>query len=135
MKQRILVVEDNSLNSELLRDWLEMQGYEAVIAADLRAAFASVESQKPRVVLLDIQLGAEDGLSLASWMRQQPALCRIPVIAVTAQAMVSERQHILESGCNAIVPKPIDFSALQDQLDLCLKLAGGSQGDQPARKE
>ena len=123
MKQRILVVEDNSLNSELLRDWLEVEGYEVLIAPDLNAAFAAVRAQRPGAVLLDVQLGKEDGLSLASWMRQQPMLCKVPIIAVTAQAMVTERQHILESGCDSIVPKPVDFGALQEQLQLWLSRA------------
>jgi signal transduction histidine kinase/DNA-binding response OmpR family regulator len=120
MKHRILVVEDNRLNSELLRDWLEVEGYEVATAADLNAAFAAVRSQPPNAVLLDIQLGSEDGLSLASWMREQAVLSAIPVIAVTAQAMVAERQHILESGCKSIVSKPVDFTVLQHQLQLCL---------------
>lgn len=112
MKRRILIVEDNALNSELLRDWLEMEGYVTVIAPDLNAGFAALNSQQLHAVLLDIQLGAEDGLSLASWMRQQPPLREIPVIAVTAQVMLSDRQRILDSGCNSIIPKPIDFNAL-----------------------
>jgi CheY-like chemotaxis protein len=127
MKQRILVVEDNPLNLELLRDWLEMDGYEVLVAANLKTAFAVLESQQPNAVLLDVQLGADDGLSLASWIRQQPALCRIPVIAVTAQAMVSERQRILDSGCNSIVPKPLNFKLLQDQLQLWLNRPAGFQ--------
>jgi CheY-like chemotaxis protein len=120
MKHRILVVEDNPLNSELLCDWLEVEGYEVAMAADLNAAFAAVRSQPPNVVLLDVQLGAEDGLTLASWMRAQAVLSEIPVIAVTAQAMATEQQHILESGCKSIVPKPVDFALLQRQLQLWL---------------
>jgi two-component system, cell cycle response regulator DivK len=127
MKHRILVVEDNSLNSELLRDWLEIEGYEVSVAADLNAAFAALRNQQPNIVLLDIQLGAEDGLSLASWMREQPLLSEVPVIAVTAQAMIAERQHILESGCKSIVSKPVDFRALQHQLHLCLNCSAVSQ--------
>jgi CheY-like chemotaxis protein len=118
VKDRILVVEDNPLNSELLRDWLEVEGYEVLVASDLNAAFAAVRAQPPGAVLLDVQLGTDDGLSLASWMRQQPVLCKIPIIAVTAQAMVTEQQHILESGCSSIVPKPVNFSVLQQQLQL-----------------
>ena len=120
MKKRVLIVEDNSLNSELLRDWLEVEGYEALIAADLNAAFAAVRTQQLDAVLLDIQLGTDDGLLLASWMREQPVLCQIPVIAVTAQAMAIEQQHILESGCKSVVPKPVDFVVLQEQLHLWL---------------
>ena len=121
MKYRILVVEDNVFNSELLCDWLEIEGYEAVLATDLNAAFAAVRKQPPNAVLLDIQLGTEDGLSLASWMSHQALLSEIPVIAVTAQAMVAEQQHILESGCKSIVSKPINFTLLQHQLQLWLR--------------
>jgi len=120
MKHRILVVEDNPLNSELLRDWLEMQGYEAVVATDLSAAFTAVKSKPPNAVLLDVQLGTEDGLSLASWMRGQPLLSEVPVIAVTAQAMIAQQQHILDSGCKSIVSKPVDFGTLHHQLQLWL---------------
>jgi DNA-binding response OmpR family regulator len=127
MKHRILVVEDNRLNSELLRDWLEVEGYEVATAADLNAAFAAVRSQPPNAVLLDIQLGSEDGLSLASGMREQAVLSEIPVIAVTAQAMVAERQHILESGCKSIVSKPVDFTVLQHQLQLWLSCSAVAQ--------
>lgn len=134
MKDRILVVEDNPLNSELLRDWLEVQGYEVLVASDLNAAFAAVRAQHPGAVLLDVQLGTDDGLSLASWMREQPVLCKIPIIAVTAQAMVTEQQHILESGCNSIVPKPVDFRVLQQQLKLWLTRAETSQENQAPRK-
>lgn len=120
MKYRILVVEDNAFNSELLCDWLEIEGYEAVLATDLNAAFAAVRKQPPNAVLLDIQLGTDDGLSLASWMRHEVSLSEIPVIAVTAQAMVTEQQRILDSGCKSIVSKPIDFTLLQNQLQFWL---------------
>ena len=120
MKHRILVVEDNPLNSELLRDWLEVGGYEVAIAMELSTAFAAVTRCPPNAVLLDVQLGAEDGLSLASWMRQQTGLSKIPVIAVTAQAMPADRRRILDSGCKSIVSKPVDFAVLQQQLQLWL---------------
>ena len=120
MKQHILIVEDNPLNSELLRDWLEIEGYAVMIAPNLSAAFAALSSQRPDVVLLDVQLGEEDGLSLAIWIRQEATLREIPVLAVTAQVMTLDRQRILGSGCNSIVSKPIDFKVLQEQLDLWL---------------
>jgi len=130
MKKRVLVVEDNPLNSELLRDWLEVEGYETPIAADLNAAFAAVRGQPPDVVLLDVQLGTDDGPLLASWMLEQPVLCLIPVIAVTAQAMVTERQRILASGCRSVVPKPFDFAVLQEQLRFWLSRAEALQENQ-----
>lgn len=134
MKQSILVVEDNPLNSELLRDWLEVEGYDVAIAPDLNAAFAAVRNQPPKAVLLDVQLGGDDGLSLASWMRKQPGLSEIPVIAVTAQAMAGERQRILESGCKSIVAKPIDFALLRQQLQLWLSCSDVLQGSRVAEK-
>ena len=117
MKYRILLVEDNPLNAELLTEWLETQGYEVLSASDLKTAFTAVERLQPHAVLLDVQLGAEDGLSLATWMRQQPTLRHIPVIAVTAHAMVNERDRILLAGCNAYIPKPVDFKLLRENLE------------------
>lgn len=117
MKRRILVVEDNPLNSELLRDWLELQGYEVSDAADLNAACAILESREVHAVLLDVQLGADDGLRLVPWIRARPAVSGLPVIAVTAQAMPTEQQRIRESGCNSLVSKPIDFKSLREELE------------------
>lgn len=121
MKPRILVVEDNPLSRELLCDWLETEGYEVTSTADLKAAFAAVRSHQPHAVLLDIQVGGDDGLALATWIRQEPVFREIPVIAVTAHAMADERQRILQGGCNACLSKPVDFAALQKQLQLFLR--------------
>jgi CheY-like chemotaxis protein len=126
MRQLILIVEDNPLNSELLRDWLEVEGYEVSTAANLNTAFSLLEARQPNAVLLDVQLGDDDGLSLVCSIRHRPEMRHIPVIAVTAQAMVAERRRILDSGCNGIVSKPIDFAVLQEQLRLCLNQTRGS---------
>ena len=127
MKPRILVVEDNPLSRELLCDWLDTEGYEVFSAAELKTAFDLVRAHQPHAVLLDIQVGADDGLALATWIRQEPAFREIPVIAVTAHAMADERQRILQGGCNACLSKPIDFTALQKQLHLSLRSSAVSQ--------
>jgi two-component system cell cycle response regulator/two-component system cell cycle response regulator DivK len=114
---RILVVEDNAINRELLCDWLEAQDYAVLSAEDLGGAQRLLQGEQPDAVLLDVQLGSEDGLSLAAWMRQQPKLSGIPVIAVTAHARVTEQQRFLQSGCNACISKPIDFKLLSRELD------------------
>jgi two-component system cell cycle response regulator DivK len=124
--RRILVVEDNELNRELLCDWLEVEGYHVASAANLQQAFTAIQERPPDAVLLDVQLGDQDGLSIASWICRQPALSHIPVIAVTAHAMVTERDRIFQSGCNAYVPKPIDFKLLNEQLERWLALPGQS---------
>lgn len=125
MTHRILVVEDNAVNRELLCDWLNVEGYEVVAAEDLITAIEVIQRHPPQLVLLDIQLGADDGLSLVSWMRTQPALQSIPVIAVTAHAMVVERDRILMAGCYACISKPLDFKLLPDQLSRWLAVTTG----------
>jgi two-component system cell cycle response regulator DivK len=121
LKQPVLVVEDNPLNRELLCDWLESEGFEVWHAVDLAASYQAFAKQIPRAVLLDIQLGAEDGLTLVAWMRQKPEFREIPVIAVTAHALPAEQQRILQAGCNACFSKPIDFPLLGKQLNQCLQ--------------
>ena len=128
MSKSILVVEDNAANAELLRDWLEMEGYRPFLAASLSAATGLLCELPPDAVLLDIQLGPDNGLNLLPWMRQRAELRDIPVIAVTAQATVGDRQQILESGCDALISKPIDFRQLREQLHLHLNPMRAARG-------
>lgn len=121
MKHRVLVVEDNPLNRELLCDWLEVEGHEVSSVEDLAAAMSSLEDRRPDAVLLDVQLGDQDGLTLAAWMRKQPELSSIPVIAVTAHAMVTEQESFLQAGCNACISKPINFEILREELQRWLE--------------
>jgi two-component system cell cycle response regulator DivK len=121
MKHRILVVEDNQPNRELLCDWLESEGFEVAYAETLEQCYAAFKVNLPHVVLLDIQLGREDGLFLAKWIRQRHALRHIPIIAVTAHAMVTDHERVLQAGCDACISKPVNFKSLSQQLDLCLK--------------
>jgi two-component system, cell cycle response regulator DivK len=116
LKNCILVVEDNQLNRELLCDWLEVEGYEVWSAADLRASREVFQKRIPHAVLLDINLGAENGLDLVVWMRQNPDCAEIPVIAVTAHALVTEQAEILQAGCRACLSKPIDFKLLRTEI-------------------
>ena len=116
MSYRILIVEDNLPNRELLSDWLEDEGYAVLSAENLKQAFAAFEADAPDAVLLDVQLGPEDGLALASWIKNDEKLRYIPVIAVTAHAMVTDQQRVIQAGCDASIAKPIDFSVLDQQL-------------------
>jgi two-component system cell cycle response regulator DivK len=117
VKRRILAVEDNPLSRELICDWLESEGYEVISAATLGDAFDAVQSQPPHAILLDVHLGADDGLKLAAWIRKQPSLCHIPVIAVSAHAMVMEQERILLAGCNTCVSKPVNLKLLGEELE------------------
>ena len=127
MKHCILVVEDNQLNRELLRDWLEVEGYEVWSAADLKASYEVFSKRLPDAVLLDINLGTENGLDLLTWMLQKPETRETPVIAVTAHALVTEQDRILKAGCRACLSKPIDFHLLQKELNRWLQGSKTSQ--------
>jgi two-component system cell cycle response regulator DivK len=127
LKHCILVVEDNQLNRELLRDWLEVEGYEVWSAADLKACYEVFSKRLPDAVLLDINLGTENGLDLVAWMLQKPETRETPVIAVTAHALVAEQDRILKAGCRACLSKPIDFHLLQKALNRWLQGSKTSQ--------
>ena len=121
MKPGILVVEDNQLNRELLCDWLEVEGYEVWSAADLQSSYEVFSKRLPDAVLLDINLGKDNGLDLVAWIRQKPETREIPVIGVTAHALVAEQERILEAGCGACLSKPIDFQLLREELNRRLR--------------
>ena len=121
MNHHILVVEDNQPNRELLSDWLEVEGFSVTAVANLEDALAAFTHDPPHAVLLDVQLGSEDGLYLAAWIRKSSDFEAIPVIAVTAHAMVTDQERVIMAGCNACVSKPIDFKLLRESLRTCLK--------------
>jgi CheY-like chemotaxis protein len=125
--KRILVVEDNKANLELITDWLESEDFTVQSASSLEEASAALQGELPDMVLLDVQLGSEDGLELAAKIRNEPRLRNLPVIAVTAHAMVTDRERVLRAGCNASVSKPIDFAELRKQLDRWLGVAENLQ--------
>jgi CheY-like chemotaxis protein len=116
MSNRILVVEDNAPDRELLRDWLEAEGLEVDCAATLEQAFAALRRRAPELVLLDVQLGPQQGLSLIEWMRRDPKLRDLPAIAVTAHTLVADYDHVTRAGCCACVSKPVNFGVLKEYL-------------------
>jgi CheY-like chemotaxis protein len=117
LSRRILVVEDNAANLELLVDWLESEGYQVQTASTLDEAFTAFNDKPPDTVLLDVQLGTQDGLTLAAWIRRDPKLRAIPVIAVTAHAMLTDHERVMRAGCSACISKPIDFRMLRSELE------------------
>jgi len=123
MSQLIMVVEDNLPNRELLCDWLEAEGFDVIATENLQQSFATLGSNRPEAILLDVQLGSEDGLALAAWVRLNSELQNIPVIAVTAHAMVTDQERVIRAGCNACLSKPIDFKQLREHLELSLATA------------
>ncbi|MCG6956261.1 MAG: response regulator [Gemmatimonadetes bacterium] len=120
MSAKIAVVEDNPDNrllvSAILEDEYEITEYETG-----QDAMARLEEDHPDLVLLDISLPEMDGLEVLAWIRRQPALAGLPVIALTAHAMAGDREKYLGAGFNEYVTKPIlDESVLLEAISRCL---------------
>jgi two-component system cell cycle response regulator DivK len=109
---RILVVEDNLDNITLITDVLESQDYTVLQARDGQAGVEMAASQKPDLILLDLSLPVMDGWSAVRAIKSNPDLKSIPVIALSAHAMVGDRERALAAGCDDYISKPVDLSIL-----------------------
>ena len=107
MTKRVLVVEDHEDNRQILRDLLENAGYDMIEAKDGEEALMAAASQRPDLILMDIQLPEVSGLEVTKWLKDDDELRSIPVIAVTAFAMKGDEERIREGGCEAYLSKPI----------------------------
>jgi twitching motility two-component system response regulator PilH len=117
MKHRILVVDDDPAYRGLLKDWLESEGHEAILAETLEDGFVGIATTPlPDVVLLDIHLGQKNGLTLVHWARKQRHLAHMQIAAVTGLGSFKDLKSIGEAGCNTCFTKPIDFRALREYL-------------------
>jgi two-component system, cell cycle response regulator DivK len=112
---RILYIEDNPQNMRLVRKILVHAGYEVLEAENGVSGLMIAEETLPDLILLDVNLPDIDGLELAGRIKNTPALQAIPVIALTANAMVGDREKTIEAGCDGYLPKPI---SRQDLLQL-----------------
>ncbi|HET8920898.1 MAG TPA: response regulator [Xanthobacteraceae bacterium] len=106
MSKRILVVEDQPDNRQIIRDMLAHTGYEIVEAENGEEALAAIAKQRPDLILMDIQLPVMDGYAATRRIKTDPALKSIPVIAVTSYALSGEEKKAREAGCDDYVPKP-----------------------------
>lgn len=116
MAFKILIVEDNVLNSEMLSRRLLLKGYKVLIAEDGEKGIKLAESANPNLILMDLSLPVIDGWEASRIIKANPNTANIPIIALTAHAMVGDREKALESGCNDYETKPIDFPRLFDKV-------------------
>jgi CheY-like chemotaxis protein len=116
MSERVLIVDDNPTNLKLVAYLVKAKGYEVDTAADADAAMAAIAVNRPRVILMDLQLPGVDGLELTRRLKADPATRDISIIAVTAYAMKGDQEKALEAGCDDYVTKPIDTRALPDLI-------------------
>ncbi|MFN7211008.1 MAG: response regulator [Aggregatilineales bacterium] len=116
MGNRILVVEDNADNRILIADVLDSMDYEVIIATDGEEGVKKASAERPDLILMDISLPQMDGLTATRRIKAMPDLQHIPIIALTAHAMVGDRERALEAGCDDYVSKPIDLRELATKL-------------------
>ncbi|MGA9189219.1 MAG: response regulator [Methanosarcina sp.] len=115
--KKILIVEDNLLNMELILDLLELYGHNVTEAEDGIKALERLAENKFDIILLDMQLPKMDGLEVLERIKRNPATADIPVIAVTAHAMKGSEEHFIEMGCVDYVSKPIDIHRFRALID------------------
>ncbi len=106
-KPRILIVEDMEDNLELFREVLLIAGYDVLSASDGLTAVDLAYAQRPDLILMDISLPGIDGHEATKRIRRLPGVASVPIIAVTAHAMPSDRELALEAGCSAYLAKPV----------------------------
>ena len=116
MDARILVVEDNRDNRELLVKVLKRKGYTVLEAESGEEALALAEAEAPDLILMDLNLCGMDGFEATRRLKADPRLRRVPVVAITAYAMVGDRERALEAGCDGYIPKPVDVRRLPEQV-------------------
>ncbi|HEU4886670.1 MAG TPA: response regulator [Thermoanaerobaculia bacterium] len=116
----ILIVEDNEMNRDMLSRRLERRGYEVLLAVDGQMGLDVARANIPDLVLMDMSLPVVDGWEATRLMKADAALRHIPVIALTAHAMASDRDHALAAGCDDYDTKPIELARLLLKIEALL---------------
>jgi two-component system cell cycle response regulator DivK len=123
-QDRILVVEDNSKNLKLVKDVLTHWGYVVIEATTGEDGVRLVDEESPDLVLMDLQLPGIDGMEALRRIREGGRNARVPIVAVTAFAMTSDRQRAFDEGFDGYVEKPISVTALHDRIREFLEVGG-----------
>ena len=120
MAAKIVLVEDNEMNRDMLSRRLQRRGYEVLTAVDGESGLALTKSETPALVLMDMSLPGIDGWEATRQLKADPATRAIPVIALTAHAMAGDREQALAAGCDDFDIKPIDLDRLLRKIEALL---------------
>jgi two-component system, cell cycle response regulator DivK len=110
MPKTVMIVEDHELNMKLFHDVLEAHGYHTICTRDGFNVLDLARKHRPDLILMDIQLPEVSGLEVTKWLKEDPELKAIPVVAVTAFAMRGDEERIRKGGCDAYLSKPISVA-------------------------
>ncbi len=121
---KILLVEDNEMNRDMLSRRLVRSGYQVLIAEDGARGVALTMSDRPDLILMDMSLPVIDGWEATRRIKATPELRKIPIIALTAHAMATDRDKALEAGCDDYDTKPIELQRLLGKMETLLAAAG-----------
>ena len=117
---KILLVEDNEMNRDMLSRRLQKRGYEVLTAVDGREGLTLAQSEAPALILMDMTLPVLDGWEVTRQLRAVPATRAIPIIALTAHAMSGDREKAIEAGCDDFDTKPIELPRLLTKIEALL---------------
>ena len=118
---KILIVEDNEMNRDMLSRRLERRGYVIAIAVDGGAGVEKARTEAPDLILMDVSLPVMDGWEASRRIKGDPATAAIPIIALTAHAMTSDRDKSIKAGCNDYDTKPVELPRLLGKIEALLK--------------
>lgn len=130
---RVLLVEDNEMNRDMLSRRLTKRGFDVVMAVDGAQGVEMAGTQMPDLILMDMSLPVLDGWDATRKLKSADATRAIPLIALTAHAMAGDREKAIEAGCDDYDTKPIELPRLLEKMDRLLSEGNGrgSHGDQP----
>jgi len=117
---KILIVEDNEMNRDVLTRRLQRHGFSICCAPDGPTGILMAEREKPDLILMDIALGEMDGWEATQRIKASPQTANIPIIALTAHALASDRKKSMDAGCAAFETKPVDLPRLLEKITSCL---------------
>ena len=123
---KILLVEDNEMNRDMLSRRLQRRGYEVVIAVDGKDGVTKAQAEAPALILMDMSLPVLDGWEASRQLKAAPATRGIPIIALTAHAMSGDREKALEVGCDDFDTKPIELDRLLAKIEAILARGAGA---------
>ncbi|WP_170765464.1 response regulator [Ruegeria lacuscaerulensis] len=113
---KVLLVEDNDMNSDMLSRRLERKGFHVVVAKDGLEGVSMAGEESPDIILMDMSLPEIDGWEATRRIKAAPGTASIPVVALTAHAMASDREKALEAGCDDFDTKPVELSRLLEKI-------------------